>query len=147
MKESIVYELKNKFNYAHKGNETEAGFIELKAPSSKNMTEVAALKQAFCRALPDSKNASDSDKEGKDIDDITGADIMGLILRSKDVELITVLLHARVLFMSGIALVDGEEKFTRPIADSMDPDDFEEMTGEYLANFILASILLKMKES
>lgn len=147
MKESIVYELKHPFKYAYKGNEQEASFIELKAPTSKNMTECAALKQAFTRALPDNDNATDEDREGKELAEITGKDIMGLILRSKDVELITVLLHARKLFTSGIAQVEGEEKLTRHLAEEMDPDDFEDMTGEYLVNFTLASLLQKMKEA
>ncbi len=146
MKDKITYELKAGFTYGDKdGNQQTASFIELAAPTSRNMTECAELKQSFYRALPDDKDATDEDREGKEIGDIKGADVIGLILRSKDVKLITVLLHAKALFTSGIAKVDGETKMTKPLCDKMNNEDFEDMVGEYLVNFILASMLQKMK--
>lgn len=146
MKDKIIYELQVGFSYGDsQGNQQTASFIELAAPTSRNMTECAELKQSFYRALPDDKDATDEDREGKEISEVNGADVIGLILRSKDVKLITVLLHAKALFCSGVAKVDGQTKLTKPLCDKMNNDDFENMVGEYLVNFILASILQKMK--
>lgn len=145
MDNTIRYELTKPLEYALKGDLQTASFIELRAPTSRNMTECAALKQAFCRALPDTENATDSDREGKEVSEITGQDIMGLILRSKDVELITVLLHARKLF-SNVGFIDGEVRLNNLLMDDIDPDDFENMVGEYLARFTLASMLQRMNK-
>ena len=72
---------------------------------------------------------------------------MSLITMSTGVELGSVLLTARELFTSGLAMVEGEVKLTKPIMDEMSQDDLEAMTGEYLANFTLASALQKMKDN
>lgn len=142
MKESIVFELTESFEYANKGDSVKASFIELSAPTSKNMTECSSLKQAFYRALPEGDD--DDDKPEKDDSvEIKGSEVIAMILRSKDVELITVLLHARELFKS-VGLVDGEVGLTKPLMDKITPDDFENMVGDYLVNFILASTLQKM---
>ena len=42
-------------------------------------------------------------------------------------------------------MIDGEVKVTKPILDEMSNDDLEGMLGEYLANFILRSVLSKKK--
>ncbi len=146
MKESMVFELTEPFEYASGGDMVSANFIELTPPTSRNMTECSALKQAFYRAIPEGGRDDDDKPEKEDTDDITGSEVISMILRSKDVDLITVLLHAKELFKS-VGLVDGEVKFGKPLIDLMDPDDFENMVGEYLVNFILASTLRKMKES
>jgi len=147
VKESIVFELTEKFEYASKGDMVQASFIELAPPTSKNMTECAALKQAFYRALPEGDDDNSNENPGADEKiAITGSEVIALILRSKDVELITVLLHAHELFKS-VGLVEGEEKLTKPLIDKISPDDFENMVGEYLINFILASTLQKMKKN
>jgi len=47
----------------------------------------------------------------------------------------------KLFFSQGIAMVEGEQRFTGPIYDTMSIDDFEKMLGEYLVNFILQSAL------
>ena len=56
-----------------------------------------------------------------------------------------ILLSAVELFKSGVAYIEGEAKVTRPVLDEMSNDDLEGMLGEYLANFILRSVLNKKK--
>lgn len=41
------------------------------------------------------------------------------------------------LLLTGVAKIDGEAKMTRHILDSMSQADFENITGEYYANFTL----------
>ena len=140
------YDLVEKFKYALKGEEAEASFITLQAPSSKNMKECSFLKQAFFRSLPKEKEEISSvlKDEAKD-KKITGDEIMMLIVMSENVDLINVLITARELFASGVALVDGETKVTKPILDSIKQDDLEAMVGAYMANFILASSIARME--
>lgn len=141
------YELESPFNYAIKGDLQEANFITLLAPSSKHISYCADLKQAFFRALPTDSGGEKSEGDAKGIDDLDGEAIMMLISMSKDVDLKSVLISARELFSSGLALVDGETKLTKPLIDEMSQDDLENMLGEYYLNFILASWLRKMKDS
>lgn len=145
-KTEFDYPLEVKFNYAYKGDIQEAKFIRLIAPTSKNISQCADLKQAFMRALP-TEGRVEEDKETKGLDDLDGESIMMLVSMSKDVSLKSVLISARELFSSGLALVDGETKVTKPILDDMSQDDLENMLGEYYLNFILASWLRKMKNS
>lgn len=139
------YILKQPFTYAHKGDNVEAKFIALTAPTSKTTHECAALKQSFFRAMSEREGTSET-TDDTDIE-IEGADVMSLIAMSKDVDLPEVLDIGKRLFqMPGIALVDGETKFGNAILDRMSLDDFEDMLGEYMVNFILASSLKRLKE-
>ena len=142
-KKEIMYPLEQPLTYAKAGVQVEGSFIALTAPTSKNMTECAFLKQAFFRSLP--KTRPEDREEVSEAPEITGAGVITLITMSKDVDLSGVLLTAKELFTSGVALVDGEVKLTKPLLDSMSQDDLEAMTGEYMANFILASALRKLK--
>ena len=141
------FDLSESFEYACKGLPVTANHILFKAPTSRNMTLISGLKQAFYRSLPKNRpDVSEADKNESD-NEITGEDVITLISSSLDVELCNVLVMARELFVEkDIALVDGETKLTKPLIDLIHPDDYEMMVGEYLANFILASALRKMNE-
>jgi hypothetical protein len=143
LKTEFNYELTTKFKYHFKGEVVEASFIALTAPSSKNIENCAPIKQSFFQAIGEqSKNTNDrSEPTDEDID---GDSIMMLIQMSKTVNMSSVLMHARELFSSGVALIDGETKLTKPLIDLMSIDDFEGITGQYLANFILVSVLNKL---
>ena len=142
---AITYTLQAPVQYAHKGELVTGTFVELAPPTSRNMNECAQLKQAFFRALPKTGAVDVDAEEGKDAE-LTGDAIMTLITMSPDVELASVLVTGRELLTSGVALVEGEEKLTKPILDSMSADDLEGMIGEYMVNFILASALRRMKK-
>lgn len=144
IKKEIMYALETPLTYAKAGLQVEGSFIALAAPTSKNMTECAFLKQAFFRSLPKTK-PEDREELSSETPEITGEGVITLITMSKDVDLSGVLLTAKELFTSGVAMVDGEVKLTKPLLDAMSQDDLEAMTGEYMANFILASALRKLK--
>lgn len=135
------YELDHPFQYSHKGDQSEASFVRLVAPTSKHSKECAVLKQAFFVAIP--KDAKGDDQ--KDVK-VTGEDVLSMIAASKDVDLGEVYAVARKLFTTGVAFVDGEEKLTTHLVDRMDQSDFECMLGEYLVNFTLASTLRQTRE-
>lgn len=145
MANDITFTLSQPIEYA-KGGELEVGtFVTIMPPTSKNMTECAALKQAFFRALPKDGQV-EAESDGDDAE-LTGDAIMTLITMSKEVELGSVLLTAKELLTSGVAMVEGEEKLTKPLFDKLSQDDVEALTGEYLVNFILASALQRLKKS
>lgn len=143
----IDYQLETSIMYHFKGDEVEGGFISLYPPSSKNIKECCELKQAFFRSLPKNDATKPPVEDEKDEDaGITGEAIIGLISMSDKVELSHVLLTARELFKSGVALMEGETKLTTPMLDKLSIDDLEGMVGEYMAVFILASALKKMNK-
>jgi hypothetical protein len=147
MQDEIRYELSTPVPYANKGEEVEGTFVTITAPTSRNLTDMAYLKQAFFRSLPtdgavDVDVEEDSNPEGK----LTGEAIMTLITMSGEVDLGKVLLTGKELLTSGIALVEGETKLTKPLADKLSMDDLSNMVGEFMANFILASVLQKQKK-
>lgn len=145
----FTYELETHFDYGKVGELVTAKFITLKVPSTKDIVFCSQLKQAFMRSVPkDTGEITDEQREAaKKEGDLNGTAIMFMIAASPDVKLENVLLSAKELFTSnsGLALIDGETKLTKPLAELMSIDDLETMTGEYLANFILASSLQKMK--
>jgi hypothetical protein len=143
MNKEITYKLQNTIQYARAGEMQNGEFIQLSAPTSKNIVECAFLKQAFYRALPKDVEEEPDAKPSE----INGEGVMTLLMMSNDVELSKILLSARDLFTSGVAMLDGEQKLTKPLIDLMAQEDLEAMTGEYLANFLLASVLQKQKKS
>lgn len=146
----FIHELKVPFDYAYLGETTKANFITLKAPSGKTPYR-AELKQCFFRALNNDTNATvntvsvDSDDKKQEIP--SGSEIVQLICMSRHVELSVFLEYGKKLLTSGVALIDGETKLTKLLIESMDPDELEEMLGDYMANFILASALRKLLDS
>jgi len=148
MAKEITFTLSEPVKYGDKSGELQEGaFLTLLPPTSKNMAECAALKQAFFRALPkDGQMQAEADAADSNAE-VTGDAVMTLIAMSKDVELASVLTIGRELLTSGVALVDGEVKMTKPIADTMSQDDLESAIGEYIATFIIASALRKAKKT
>jgi hypothetical protein len=140
--DEVNYELKHPFQYAHKGDTQDAGFITIKAPTFKEMDKVTPIKQAFTAAIseitddiqPDGNQASSGDSEL-----ITGAQAMQLMHRWSG-DMVKINLHAQQLF-KGSAMVDGETPMTMPMIDKMSMVDFEGLMGEYIANFIAPSLM------
>jgi hypothetical protein len=140
IKTEFRHDLGSKFTYSSKGSLVEATFIILSAPSTKYSKECSALKQAFFRALP----PGDAEVE-PDAKDPTGMEVMILLAISTKVELPEVIEIGKKLLSSGLAQVDGEAKLTMHLIELMRADEFDEMLGEYIVNFIIASSLAKMK--
>lgn len=141
--EQVIHELIKPFNYTPKnsGEETEAQFIELREPSVSHLTACSTLKQAFMRVIAaeagDAEEA-DSSNEKEDTVPMENRIINALYASNEDVP--KLFLTAKELFKE-VAFVDGEKKVTVPMLNSMSIDDIEIMTGKYMANFILASVL------
>jgi len=145
-KTEFQYVLKTPFSYAHKGETINAKFVVLKAPTSRTTDECAALKQAFFRAMSDTEGSGGSGEADPDMK-IEGSDVMAMLAMAKNVDLPEVMNVAKKLFQqSGIALIDGETKFGNELMNRMSVDDLEDMIGDYMVNFILASSLKRLRE-
>ena len=146
------YHLTQRFSYHFKGQQTEASFITLKAPTSRNLAESGALSQAFGRAQAAHQDrpsvqaaiAAGAGSAEEDVK-IAGSDVILGLISSTAVDYPEVLAIAKKLFSGGVALVEGETKLSVPLIDLMSVDDFEAMLGDYLVNFTLASLLTSTK--
>lgn len=147
--EEVMVELSTGFEYAFKGDTKTAEFITLMPPTFKQIDKIAPIKQAFVRAVTGLNSDKDRDPDREDGDEdykIKGLEVIGLLYQS-DCDMVKVLLHAKELFSSGAALVEGEAKLTFPLMEKMDVDDFENLLGEYIANFITPSLMGGAKKS
>lgn len=143
LKSEHVFTLTTPFKYARGGEQVEAGFITLTAPTSKNSRECAALTQAFHRASANARreNVEVDDETRAAVEDmeLTGDMVMAGIGQSTDVDLGEVLDIARKLFTAGgVALVDGETQLNSHMADCISFKDLQSMTGEYIVGFTIA---------
>ena len=139
----IIHELVKPIKYTPKnsGEETEAQFITLLEPSVKQLSACSTLKQAFMRVI--ANEAGDVEESGSQVpesDIPMHVRIINALYTSPDADITKVLLSAKELFRD-VGLVDGEKKLTIPMLDAMCIEDIEVMTGKYMENFILASVL------
>lgn len=138
----VTYDLKESFQYAFKDDMRDATFITLLPPSMKQHSQAAALKQSIIRMVTDAVRNADSDGEDdskikEEEEKITSAMVVATIYGSKCVEVNVVWEQVKALLKSGVALIDGEQRLTIPLMEKMSPEDFENMAGEYIANFTL----------
>jgi len=136
----ITHDLQSPFKYSFKGDQVEASFITMTAPTMKQHSQAAALKQSIVRIVTDAvRNSNDKEgdeKEGEDT--ITAEMIVNTVYGSACVDANVVWEQVKALLKEGLALIDGEQKLTIPLMEKMSPADFETMAGEYIANFTLA---------
>lgn len=151
IKTEFDFKLSKEIEYHHNGETIKGTFIKLYPPSSKQLKQCTALKQSFFQAMGEieaqfsGKNPEEVQKVKDKDESISGDDVMSILYMSK-VDMFKLLLHAKDLFLCrGVAKIEGEEKLTSPMVDEMSQDDLEKMTGEYLVNFILLSVLKDMK--
>ncbi len=147
-KKEFTFELERPFEYAFGGEQRKVGFIALQAPTMKQHSQASSLKQSIVKMVREAteragNEGGDADERDKDEginqdDPITAEMVVATIYGSDAVGVNVVWEQAKELFKLGRAMVDGEQKLTAPLIDKMDPDDFEKMVGEYIANFILA---------
>lgn len=139
------FPLTTSIEYSHEGQQKEAEFIRLTAPTSRNSDECAFLKQAFWRSA-DRETSGGKVDDDKEVD-IKGQDVLIMMAMSEKVDLREVVQVAKHLFTKGkVATLDGEVPLTKPRIDEMSEDDVEAMLGEYLVNFTLASSLAQIKK-
>ena len=140
--QSFDYALKQPLKYATAGDTTEAVSITCTAPTSKHLSLCAVLRQEFTRAVQAFANQSQAATgEADESVEISGKEIMMMLYASTDCDIDKVIASAKELLTSGLAMVDGCEKLTKPLFDKLSIEDAEALIGDYLGNFILSSLL------
>lgn len=138
----VTYNLMNPFEYAFKGDQRNAEFITLTAPTMRQHSQAAALKQSIIKmvtkAVRDAESRDPTENEAEEDEPVTAEMVISTIYGSDCVDANVVWEQAKALFREGVALIDGEQKLTAPLIEKMSPADFEKLTGEYIANFTLA---------
>lgn len=133
---------RSNLSYSNKGEQEDATFILLKAPTSRHSRQCAFLKQAFFRAVP----KEEPKKKDKEFETPTGLEMINILAMSQDVDLADVIDVGKDLLSNGVALVDGDQKLNKLMIDQLHEEDVEEMIGLYMVVFTLASTLERMNE-
>lgn len=138
-----TYTLNVPFSYAHKGESVEAQFITLKAPTMKQHSQASSLKQSIMKLLKSvTDDADESEKsESKDDSDdseLSGENLVMLMFSSDVVDINVIFEQAKAVFKAGCALVDGEQPLNGNLIEKFDPEDFQNLVGEYILNFTIA---------
>lgn len=129
------------------GEETEVCSILIKSPSTKQRKHAFTLKQEFMRAMMQQqeslsdeakKAAEEKAKKEKDAD-ISSQEIIFMVMAS-DVDFDKFNETFRHLITSGCAEISGD-KFTTFHYDQLSLDDAENILGEYMKHFLVASLL------
>lgn len=154
--ETATYTLQSsKLRYAHAGEMVDADLIELRAPSAKHADECAFLYEAV-RGAFDAQRKSLSDEEieeaqaqaaeiqaeGKGLGDMDPHAMM-IVLADSPKPLADIIQNVRQLCTHkalGLAYVDGEERVTTPLWESLSWVDVQGVVGTFCARFIAASL-------
>lgn len=148
MSEQINVPLRNPVEYDFKGEKVQASFVTIDPPTTKHIHLTSVLKQAFqVSAMKISRDRKENgaiaeEKESGVEEKLSPSDIISMIYSGGDsINIKKVMLTGVDLLTSGIVLIEGEQKLTRPICESLCQDDYEEILGTILINFIIASLL------
>lgn len=145
VQDEIEFVLEKEIEYATKGELSKGRLLILKAPSSRNQRERIRLQQGFFQAV-NALKSSDSTKKDTSSDSIKGEEVLALML-SSSVDMVAFHEDFKRLITSGVCMVEGTEPLTAPLFDKIHPDDLDRMLGEYLAVFILSSVLRTLSRS
>ena len=146
------YILKEKLLFSHKGEMEEAQFIELSAPSSRHIPNLAPVRAEVLKALQWASSQNDDEvevvdsenlpeKEGE-IDQQSSDMVMTTLELAPKINVSSVILHVSRMLIGkgGLALVDGESRFTQGLYDDLSIKDVYGLTGFFIANFIIPSL-------
>ena len=152
IKTDMTYKLSGPLEYAHKGEMISSDFIEFKSPNSENMQLVCKLKQMVMRAMREAqsstKNVSEEElKSAKSkSDEMTGPQLIALILMSEKVDYYEFFATGKQLITCGVGHLGGEQKLNQPLVEKLPAEEVENIIGEYVATFILASYLRSLDQ-
>lgn len=154
MSEQITIQLKNAVEYDFKGEKVEASFVTISSPSTKHIHLTSVLKQAFqvsamkISAERKEKGIVSEEKDSDEESSLSASDIISMIYSGGDsINIKEVMLTGIELVTSGLVLIEGEQKMTKPICEKLSQEDYEEILGTILVNFIVASLLDTKKKN
>lgn len=153
-KTEFEFTLNNPFTFAAGGNQETAQKLILSAPNNRNAHRVR-LQQAFIKAIKNTdKSLSEADKaaaraerdaRGGADEDPDGMSIYMMLLAS-DMDMSVYHGYFRDLICDDnnpCCSIEGLQKMKYATFDKMSADDTDRLLGEYMANFIVASVMQK----
>ena len=135
------YTLKHSFKYHSGGSEVDAKSIKLIGPSPTHRSQCQHIKSGFMKLTQEiSKNAPKEAKGRKKEVEISGEEIYQLFLLAGD-EINNYMDSFEKILANGGGLVDSKEPITHHICESISVEDFENLFGRYLKDFLLLSLI------
>jgi hypothetical protein len=146
IKSEIVVTLSTPLKYSVGGEFKDANELILKAPSNNRRRQCNDLKQGFFRALKSGADSSGKVETPADASDheTTGDEIVTILMMS-DTDFGAYMEKFREIVTNGACDVVDGVKLTPALFDVLELEDQDTLLGEYLANFLLASQLRKLK--
>jgi len=157
MSNFIEVKLVDEMKYDHQGEKKTAKFVTLNKPTAKNINLTSVLKNTFQsgaaviseRVKQDSSDVSSkSESENEDEDETLGispSDAVSLFYNAENG--IEKSMDAFKKLLKDVGLFDGDVNATSVMVDALSVEDFENLLGEYLVNFILASLFKNQNKS
>ncbi len=144
LKDKIEFNLASPIEYHDdQGGHANGQLLVLSAPSMNNDTERLKLSQAFFQAVTDGERPDQEDSKDSDME-IPGAAVLAILFGAKSDVKVVVDTFKTLLLAPGICMVENKVPMTEVLYNSMDPEDRDDLMGEYIANFILSSRLKKL---
>ncbi len=144
MNEQFNFVLTSPIKYASKGEEVLGFIITGKAPTAKCRNQLIVLKQLILQAFNSLQKKNDVKQEAQeqgDSSDIKGSDLI-MMLYMSDIDVVKLMNTVRDLFVVGQLLtIDELVVLPAHLVDQIGMEDFENLAGEYLASFLLPSLL------
>ncbi len=144
------YTLQHPVGFANNGSKDEITTIILSSPSANQLQASRKLKQHVMRGLMDISNRNkgnsetldDTQADDEDVSIDAKAYIAMLYSSSLDIE--EYFNAFKDLLRKGVAKInDTDVKLITDLYDELSPEDAENILGEYIANFLIPSSMLK----
>lgn len=142
-KATIEIALATPFEYHYQGQKIMAETLVVKAPFNNVKQWTAKLKQMFFRAVKyHEKNSEASTRPAQEEkSELKAREILSMMFMS-DVDMVDFsATMQKLLTTPGVCLVDGKENLTATLYEKMSDEDSDLLSGEYLANFIISSLM------
>jgi hypothetical protein len=147
LKKEFDFLLQDEIIYSDgQGNAVKTKKLFVKAPSPKQKKYAYKLQQKFMQALKGNladmqKNNSSSAAESKsDSEKLDGSAIITALLMS-NVDINDFMDDLKCLLTSGSCLIDGKVELIELWFEQFGFDDQEKLLGEYIASFLLPSVM------
>lgn len=164
---NVNVKLSTSIKYAYEGALVDAQFIEMSRPTARqihltsiirsifqsNMMEQTQKMQDFSKvfeametiknekAEADKKLSAEGKEPTKEKDEMLAPNECVTILYSNQDRVEKLVITFTELLRSGLFKIDGEVPLTKPLIDSIDSDDFDNLLGSFVSNFTYASMI------
>lgn len=143
--EKMFFNLTGPLQYSKRGDFTNTVSLEFSPPSMETYDEVSDLAQYVMAAMMDARQFAGDHRQPEN-----SADSTEVVLDAKSIKIM--LFNARSVKFKHIAdtfqnlaiktgTTDGEIKLTQTLIKKLSPDDYTRLICEYIANFIIPSLL------